>query len=47
MTSARPVEVTIDITLLSRYYERFADHMVSIAKRVVFLTTGERVDEVV
>ncbi len=42
-----PVEVTIDITLLSRYYERFADHMVSIAKRVVFLTTGERVDEVV
>ncbi|MET0741455.1 MAG: phosphate signaling complex protein PhoU [Candidatus Nanopelagicales bacterium] len=41
------VEVTIDITLLSRYYERFADHMVSVAKRVIFLTTGERVDEVV
>jgi phosphate transport system protein len=35
------VEAAIDVTLLSRYYERFADHGVSIAKRVAFLVTGE------
>jgi phosphate transport system protein len=34
------VETAIDITLLSRYYERFADHAVSVARRVVFLATG-------
>ncbi|MEO6712158.1 MAG: phosphate signaling complex protein PhoU [Mycobacteriales bacterium] len=37
------LEVAIDITLIGRYYERFADHAVSIARRVVFLVTGERV----
>ena len=31
----------IDIALLGRYYERIADHAVSIARRVVFLVTGE------
>jgi phosphate transport system protein len=31
----------VDLTLLSRYYERFADHAVSVARRVVFLVTGE------
>ncbi|HYO36652.1 MAG TPA: phosphate signaling complex protein PhoU [Geodermatophilus sp.] len=36
------VESAIDITLLGRYYERFADHAVSVARRVVFLVTGER-----
>ncbi|SFK34970.1 phosphate signaling complex protein PhoU [Geodermatophilus ruber] len=36
------VETAIDITLLGRYYERFADHAVSVARRVVFLVTGER-----
>ena len=30
------------MTLLSRYYERFADHAVSVARRVVYLATGER-----
>lgn len=34
------VEETIDVTLLSRYYERFGDHATSIARRVVFLVTG-------
>ena len=35
------VEPAVDIALLGRYYERYADHAVSIAKRVVFLVTGE------
>ncbi|MGQ0464074.1 MAG: phosphate signaling complex protein PhoU [Sporichthyaceae bacterium] len=34
------VETAVDITLLSRYYERFADHAVSVAHRVVYLATG-------
>lgn len=37
------LEAAIDITLIGRYYERFADHAVSIARRIVFLVTGERV----
>jgi phosphate transport system protein len=40
------VESAVDVTLLSRYYERFADHAVSVARRVVFLVTGERWDVV-
>ncbi|MCW2614929.1 MAG: phosphate uptake regulator, PhoU [Frankiales bacterium] len=36
------VEPAIDITLAGRYYERFADHAVSVARRVVYLVTGER-----
>jgi phosphate transport system protein len=35
------VEAAIDMTLLGRYYERFADHAVSIARRVYFSVTGE------
>lgn len=35
------VETAIDMTLLGRYYERFADHAVSIARRVYFVVTGE------
>jgi phosphate transport system protein len=35
-----PVD-TVDATLASRYHERFADHAVSIAKKVKYLTTGE------
>ena len=35
-------ETAIDITLAGRYYERFADHAVSVARRVVYLVTGER-----
>ena len=37
------IEAAIDITLCGRYYERFADHAVSVARRVVYLVTGERV----
>jgi phosphate transport system protein len=36
------LEAAIDITLVGRYYERFADHAVSVARRVVYLVTGER-----
>ena len=31
----------VDVTQLGRYYERFADHAVTIAKRVVYVATGE------
>jgi phosphate transport system protein len=34
-------EAAVDITLLARYYERFADHAVSVAHRVIWLVTGE------
>jgi phosphate transport system protein len=34
------VETAIDMTLLGRYYERCADHAVSIARRVYYLATG-------
>ena len=36
-----PAETTVDLTLVGRYYERFADHAVSVARRVIFLVTGE------
>ena len=34
-------ESAIDLTLLGRYYERFADHAVAVARRVYFLVKGE------
>ena len=34
-------EAAVDATLVGRYYERFADHAVSVARRVVYLVTGE------
>ena len=34
------IETAIDLTLLGRYYERYADHAVSISRRVYFLVTG-------
>jgi phosphate transport system protein len=34
------VAAAVDVTLLGRFYERFADHAVSVAKRVVFVVTG-------
>ena len=35
------VEAAVDVALLGRYYERIADHAVSVANRVVFVVTGE------
>jgi phosphate transport system protein len=40
------VEAAVDIALLGRYYERIADHAVSLARRVVYLVTGETVTTV-
>lgn len=36
------VEPAVDVALLGRYYERIADHAVSVARRIVFLATGEQ-----
>ncbi|MYR06696.1 phosphate signaling complex protein PhoU [Gordonia sp. SID5947] len=35
------VAAAVDVTLLGRYYERFADHAVLIGRRVVFQATGQ------
>lgn len=35
------VEPAVDLALLGRYYERIADHAVSVANRVVYVVTGE------
>jgi phosphate transport system protein len=37
---AHGVEAAVDIALLGRYYERIADHAVSVGNRVVFVVTG-------
>jgi phosphate transport system protein len=36
------VEPAIDLALVGRYYERFADHAVEVARLVVYMVTGER-----
>jgi len=38
------VTAAVDVTLLSRFYERFADHAVEVARRVIFMVTGEYPD---
>ncbi|MEZ0352339.1 phosphate signaling complex protein PhoU [Mycobacterium sp. pR1184] len=35
------VSTAVDVTLLGRFYERFADHAVEIGRRVIFQATGE------
>jgi phosphate transport system protein len=42
---AGTVDQAVDLTLMSRFYERFADHAVSMARRIVFTMTGTRYDE--
>lgn len=39
------VTAAVDITLLSRFYERFADHAVEVSRRVIFQVTGHFPDE--
>ncbi|MCV7385427.1 phosphate signaling complex protein PhoU [Mycolicibacter longobardus] len=39
------VAAAIDVTLLGRFYERFADHAVEVARRVIFQATGKFPDE--
>ncbi|HKN53135.1 MAG TPA: phosphate signaling complex protein PhoU [Amycolatopsis sp.] len=31
----------VDVTLLGRFYERYADHAVSVARRMIFVVTGK------
>ena len=38
------VEAAVDLALLGRYYERLADHAVSVSHAVVYLVTGEHSD---
>lgn len=35
------VSAAVDVTLLGRFFERFADHAVSVARRMVFVVTGK------
>jgi phosphate transport system protein len=35
------VEAAVDVALLGRYYERIADHAVSVANRVIYVVTGD------
>jgi phosphate transport system protein len=39
------VAAAVDVTLLGRFYERFADHAVEVARRVIFQATGKLADE--
>ncbi|MGZ5401437.1 MAG: PhoU domain-containing protein, partial [Nocardioides sp.] len=43
---AHGVEAAVDLALLGRYYERIADHAVSVANRIVFVVTGQKPVEV-
>ena len=35
------VAAAVDVALLGRFYERFADHAVALARQVVFIVTGQ------
>ncbi|HXV93150.1 MAG TPA: phosphate signaling complex protein PhoU [Pseudonocardia sp.] len=37
---AHGVAAAVDITLLARFYERYADHAVAVARRIVYVVTG-------
>lgn len=39
------VAAAVDVTLLGRFYERFADHAVEVARRVIFQVTGSNPDD--
>lgn len=39
------VAAAVDVTLLGRFYERFADHAVEVARRVIFQVTGKHPTE--
>jgi phosphate transport system protein len=41
---AHGVAAAVDVTLLGRFYERFADHAAQIGRRIVFQVTGEVLD---
>ena len=35
------VPAAVDVTLLARFYERYADHAVAVARRIVYVVTGQ------
>jgi phosphate transport system protein len=37
-------ESAVDMTLIGRYYERYADHAVGVARRIIFIATGKMPD---
>ena len=39
------VAAAVDVTLLGRFYERFADHAVEVGRRIIFQATGQRPDD--
>jgi phosphate transport system protein len=39
------VETAVNVALLGRYYERFADHAVAIAQSVIFIVTGAKPED--
>ena len=41
---AEGVPAAVDLTLLARYYERYADHAVLVAREVVYAVTGQTPD---
>ncbi|MDN5749438.1 MAG: phosphate signaling complex protein PhoU [Pseudonocardia sp.] len=40
------VTAAVDVTLLARYYERFADHAVAVARETVYAVTGRDPDAI-
>ncbi|MGJ7441117.1 phosphate signaling complex protein PhoU [Aquipuribacter sp. MA13-6] len=42
----QPVSVAIDVTLIGRFYERFADHAVNVANQVLYQVTGQDPDRI-
>jgi phosphate transport system protein len=40
------VAAAVDVTLLGRFYERFADHAVEVGRRVIFQATGQTSREI-
>jgi phosphate transport system protein len=38
------VSPAVDITLIGRFYERYADHAVTLGRRVVYVVTGRMPD---
>jgi phosphate transport system protein len=43
---AHGVPAAVDVTLLARYYERFADHAVTVAGATVYAVTGQEPDTI-
>ena len=40
------VAPAVDVTLLARFYERYADHAVALARQIVYVVTGQMPDPI-